>query len=227
MDFPKLTAMLTLLITSVLLLSILAVAFYFWQKSSNDAQQHELPPPNPQGLFEPTVATERMKPAPQLDGYSEVLQSAKEGDKTTLLEARQINPKIYNDVLDTLVKNAPSAPNLLSLVSYVTRHELPVNATLANAFIDSWRQAPDRVNTGKMLHIAALTDDASAYRTAAELVLSFWREKKIPDLQANELQALLTGEFWVLSSGTRSSGAGFLLKRTLASARRELEATTN
>jgi hypothetical protein len=34
---------------------------------------------------------------------------------------------------------------------------------------------------------------------------------------------LFDGEFWVLSARTRSSGAGFILKRKLASARRELE----
>jgi hypothetical protein len=91
----------------------------------------------------------------------------------------------------------------------------------------SWRLTPDRNSTAKMLHISALSDNAKCYSDAVELALGFWREGKIPDLSATEFQALLTGEFWVLSSGTRSSGAGFLVKRTLSSARRELEASNN
>jgi hypothetical protein len=41
------------------------------------------------------------------------------------------------------------------------------------------------------------------------------------------LRSILEGEFWILSSPTRRSGAGFLLKRALAGARRELEAAHN
>ena len=68
-------------------------------------------------------------------------------------------------------------------------------------------------------------DDADIYRNAAELALKFWRGEKIPNLTSVELNALLNGEYWVLSSATRSSGAGFVLKRSLASARRELDQT--
>jgi hypothetical protein len=51
-----------------------------------------------------------------------------------------------------------------------------------------------------------------------------WRDAKLGDISAVELRALFDGEFWVLSSRSRSSGAGFVLKRTLDGARRELEA---
>jgi hypothetical protein len=37
----------------------------------------------------------------------------------------------------------------------------------------------------------------------------------------------LNSEFWVLSSNTRSSGAGFVLKRTLSNATRELKTQSN
>ena len=135
--------------------------------------------------------------------------------------------ELYDEVLNKLVGKPSEGPQLLSLVSYITRHELPVNTTLAKAFMLSWRLTPDRNSTAKMLHISALSDDAKCYCDAVELALGFWREGKIPDLSATEFQALLTGEFWVLSSGTRRSGAGFLVKRTLSSARRELEASYN
>ena len=76
----------------------------------------------------------------------------------------------------------------------------------------------------KAMHFAALSDDADVYRGAVEQALTFWREGKLSDVSAIELRALFDGEFWILSSRTRSSGAGFVLKRTLDSARRELEA---
>jgi hypothetical protein len=78
-----------------------------------------------------------------------------------------------------------------------------------------------------MLHFAALSDDAETYRKAVELAFNLWRDGKLHDVSARELQALFNGEFWVLSSGVRSSGNGFVLKRTLSSARRELEGTTD
>jgi len=42
-----------------------------------------------------------------------------------------------------------------------------------------------------------------------------------------ELQNLLNSEFWLLSSNTRNSGAGFVLKRTLSRAKSELERANN
>ena len=74
-----------------------------------------------------------------------------------------------------------------------------------------------------MLHLAADTDDAETYNSAAELALNVWQEGKLPDVSAAELHSLLNSEYWLLSSRTRSSGAGFILKRTLSRARRELE----
>jgi hypothetical protein len=74
------------------------------------------------------------------------------------------------------------------------------------------------------LHIAALADDAAVYQRAVEVALRFWREGNLPDVSAQELRSILDGEFWILSSPTRSSGAGFLLKNVLAGARRELNA---
>jgi len=75
--------------------------------------------------------------------------------------------------------------------------------------------------------LAALSDDAQLYEDAVQTALRFWRESKPVATSAAELKALFESEFWVLSSGTRSSGAGFVLKRTLANARRELETATS
>jgi hypothetical protein len=78
-----------------------------------------------------------------------------------------------------------------------------------------------------MLHVAALSNDAAVYQTAVETALEFWRGGLLSEVSAQELRAILEGEFWILSSPARSSGAGFLLKRALAVARRELKAAHN
>jgi hypothetical protein len=222
--------MVTLLITSVALIGLFAIIVYYWQKPASRSQVAELPPPQDlRGLFTDTSTPKEV--VPELDTHEQeakqaLLLRASRGDRTVLNEAPQFaDPALYTTILNILVANASDSSQVVSLASYVTRHELKVNNKLANAFMERWQETPDRSSTTKMLHIAALSDSAETYRLAVKLVLSFWREGKIRDLSAIELQALLSGEFWVLSAGTRNSGAGFLLKRTLASARRELEET--
>jgi hypothetical protein len=79
----------------------------------------------------------------------------------------------------------------------------------------------------KLLHAAALSDNAKNYERAIELVLMSWRDGSLSDVSGKELQSLFNSEYWVLSSRTRTSGAGFVLKQTLSTATRELEPTNN
>lgn len=222
--------MVTLLITSLFVFGLIAIAaIYFRQKSANASQAMELPlpPKPPAGLFSD------YQPAPQLPPTTDeprkaLLELARTGDKKALQDAYAINDRaLYDEVLNTLLAKIHTEAQLLSLVSFVTRSELPVNKTLAQKTIDSWKDSLDRNTTAKLLHIAALSDDAATYGQAVEVVLDSWRADKLPDISAIELQSLFNGEFWVLSSNTRSSGAGFVLKRTLSTARRELELTNN
>lgn len=217
--------MVTLLITSVFVFALFAIAIYFWQKAANTSQPLELPlPPQPAGLFSDFKPAEL--PSPTEDPKKAVIESANKGDKKALEQAHALNdPTLYEQVLNLFVSQIDSDPKLLSLVSHVTRNELPVTKELSQKSIDYWKDSPDKHSTAKMLHLAALSDDAETYRLAVELALNSWRNGKVPDLSAVELQALINGEFWVLSSNTRSSGAGFVLKRTLATAKRELEPT--
>jgi len=159
---------------------------------------------------------------------SALIARAQNDERSALDDAHQTkDAALYDRVLSELVKLADSDAKLLSLMSYVAKSELPVNAELANAAVASWQKSPDRTGTSKALHFAALSDDAEVYRGAVEQALQFWREGKLSDVSAIELRALFEGEFWILSSHTRSSGAGFVLKRTLDSARRELEAAAS
>ena len=217
--------MVTLLITSVFVFGLIAIAIFFWQKAANTSQPIELPlPPQPAGLFSDFKPAEL--PSPTEDPKKAVIESATKGDKNALAQAHALNDAtLYEDLLIIFVAQIDSEPKLLSLVSHVTRTELPVTKALAQRSIDYWKDSPDKQTTAKMLHLAALSDDAETFRNAVELALNSWRNGKVPDLSAVELQSLINGEFWVLSSNTRSSGAGFVLKRTLATAKRELEPT--
>ena len=98
---------------------------------------------------------------------------------------------------------------------------------LPDELVQSWRESPDRVSTTRLLHAAALSDSADTYRNAIELVLDVWHKQGISEMSAAELQTLFNSEFWILSSAVRSSGAGFVLKRTLSRAKRDLERANN
>lgn len=220
--------MVTFLITSVFILGFIAVAIYFWQKPATKPESYFLPPPPPPaGLF--SEQPDEAEPAPAISRTVDpelkaaLLQRAEHGDKSTLQETHLVGDSaLYDELLRELVIRAHSEAEVLSLVSYVARNELPVNKSLAEAVIDSWQQSPDGSSTAKTLHIVALSDDAALFSSTVETALQFWREGKLKT-SPEELRALFDGEFWLLSADIRASGLGFSLKRTLANARRELE----
>ncbi len=224
--------MVTLLFTSLFVLALLAIAAYFWQKTASPKEIETLQPAPGRALFHEGTPSGRAIAAAEAEAqkladaqkwHGELLDRAKAGDKTTLQET-QNNRKIYEEVLGALVANAHTDGALLSLVSYVTRNDLRVTRELAEKFIASLSANPDRGSVAKMLHIAALSDDATLYQKAAETALESWRKGHLAGVDSRELRSILEGEFWILSATTRSSGAGFLLKRALAGARRELDA---
>lgn len=226
--------MVTLLFTTIFVLAFLVVVVYFWQKPSSQARlealedRSQLPPHvQPGGLFGQTPDSNHLKELSTANTAAQrelLLTRASAGDHTAADEAhKNFNPQVYGEILTALAKQADSDASLLSLLSHVTRNELPVNKELAQAAIKSWERSPDRGSTSRTMHITALADDARLYQGAVESALNFWRRGLLTDISAAELRALFDGEFWVLSTPTRNSGAGFILKRTLAHARRELE----
>lgn len=223
--------MVTLLITAVAILAVLGIGLYLWQRPAPDDYADMLPPPpNARGLFaeESAIAAKKDLLFLAARRQEELIKEARSGVRAALEEAHRIGDTgLYDRVLSALVEYSDSEPKLLALMSYVTQNELPVNRNLAEAVIASWQKSPDRSGTAKALHFAALSDNPDIYRRAVENALHLWREAKLADISAVELRALFDGEFWVLSSRSRSSGAGFVLKRTLESARRELEAAAD
>lgn len=202
---------------------------YFWQKPATDDSFKALPPPpNARGLFGEEAAAahaETERQALDAQRREDLIREAGKADRSVLLEAHKLGDSdLYEQVLNELIWVSDSDPKLLSLLSYVSQNELPVTPGLAQAALASWRRSPDRNGTARALHCAALSDDADLYRSAVETALQLWRDSKLGNVSPVELRALFDGEFWVLSSRSRSSGAGFVLKRTLDNARRELEA---
>ena len=181
--------MVTFLITSVLLLGLVAIAIYYWQKPANTSHTIELPPPPPagQGLFSDFAVNE--------------LRSG--------TASNQLPEK--TDQLDRQLDHQVDAEDFEEAI----------------AAIRAFQQSPDRNSITKLLHVAALTDNAKTFGRAIELVLMSWRDGSLSDISAKDLQTLFNSEYWVLSSRTRTSGAGFVLKQTLANANRELEATNH
>lgn len=225
------------LITSFFLLAIFSFAIYRWQRTSSNENANQALPPSPdfKGLFAASGAEDqRTLRAAQLEKeLAELRQSllarAAGGDKEALPEAHLSGDRnLYDEVLDALVRRAENEKQIFALASYIARssESLPVNQQLAEAFIETWKLAPDRRATAEMLHVAALAGDAAVYQHAIELALQYWREGRLSNIRAEELAQLVESEFWVIPSNARNSGAGFLLKRKLASVRRELAAST-
>ena len=219
------------LVLAITLLS--GIGFYFWQKSTRGNSERILPPnPGFHGLFgaSPTHKELEAQAKTERDAVvmSSLLERAHAGDKSALIDANESGDAgLYDRVLNEFLQRIDSDTALLSLMSFVAQNELGVSVPLAKAAVASWTKSPGREGTAKALHFAALSDDPDLYRNTVELTLKLWREGKLVNVSGEELRALFDGEFWVLSSRSRSSGAGFVLKQTLADARRELEAVAS
>ena len=217
--------MVTFLITAAFILGLFALAIYFWQKPAKTSETIELPPIiPPRALFSDSLPAALESP-PSKASEHELMSRAEAGDLKVLIEAKDLN--FYDKVLDVLVSQTTTEAKLFSLASHVKQHELPVNSALAEAMLRSWQARPNRHATAKALHFAALANDAKLYREAVEAAMQLRRDGQLQDISAPELLAIFNGEFWLLSSSVRNSGLGFVLKRTLASAKRELENAKN
>ena len=228
--------MVAVLITSFLLIAAISYAFYCWQRASSKRDAgYGLVPPRFGGLFGGTAEADAASLAPASGAQAitsaqraAILASAAEGNRSVLTDAHASgDAALYDEVLNRLLERADSEKKVLALVSYVTRDDkLRVTKRLAESFVEAWKTSPDRSSTAKMLHIAALADDAALYQRAIETALQFWQDGLLPDLSAEELRVLAESEYWILSAGVRSSGAGFVLKLKLAKLRRQLRAAS-
>lgn len=215
--------MVTFLITSLVILGFLGLAIYFWLKPAPQADVELLPPlRDKRTLFEPPETLEVASEIAPRPKRAEIVARANAGGLSALNDAAGLKDKnFYNEVMGAMLSNANDS-KLVSIASYVSRNNLDVTISLAEQFRQSWQATPNRQSTATMLHLTALANDAATFATAVEALLNGWQDKKLTDVSAEELNSLINSEYWLLSSEERGSGAGFVLKQTIAKARREL-----
>lgn len=217
-----------ILIITVFLVFVASFALLRTKRDSSTEDAHELPPGvSPRGLFGEEPRAEPPAETPEQARRRELLDRAGRGDLAALAEAHAAgDDALYRAVLDELVTRCRSdAGCLRRLAARVARGEgLRSSPELAELTLGEWRRDPTRQATAEMLRVSALSGDAGTFGRAVDEVLGLWEEGRLPGLGAAELRSLFEGEYWLLSSEAKRSGAGFVLKQKLADARRQLAA---
>jgi hypothetical protein len=223
--------MVTFLITSLFLLATFAVVIYLRRKPGSGESFHvQLPavPPRVTSLFEDRTA-QLVRVSKPGHSSEELKARAEAGDRSVLADARRVNADaVYAETLRILTERCSTDDEFLRLVSFVARDEnLMVTPDLATGLIERWKQQSDRIHVSEMLHVTALSNDAALYRSACRAAVDFYLSGKLPRIKATALSSLIEGEYWILSSDARASGAGFVLKQSIAEFRKQLVSRIN
>ncbi|HMG32791.1 MAG TPA: hypothetical protein VKM94_02540 [Blastocatellia bacterium] len=210
----------------ILTLAVAASALFllFWARTSTATRwDHQLYPREPVSLFEAPPPEDEPIPDQQRES---LIERARQGELTTLSEASRHGDDLYEEVLDVLAESRSKEQEFAELTEYISQtNGLRSSRRVARLAIERWNASPTVSSTARMLHIAALSDDAETYHRAVDAVRDVWNADKLR-ISANDLKQLVESQFWVLSPEARRSGAGFQLKRRLAGFRRELAAAT-
>jgi len=222
-----------ILIISVFLIFVATLAILRTKRPPSNEEAEYLPPGlSPRGLFDDSAASslgqgsegEFERKASDEEFEKELLSRAARGDFEVLKDAHACGGELYRRVLDALVERCgESADELRALADFITQNdELGASAALAERLLEDWERNPSRASVPRLLRAAALSDDAATFERAMSSVLRAWKDGRTTDVSAEELRSLFEGEYWLLSSEAKRSGAGFLLKQRLSHLRREL-----
>ena len=153
-----------------------------------------------------------------------LLDRACQFDLTALDDSRE-DQYLYNEILDELTARAAACQEKLSLlVGHIAKGKgLQASPELANRMIEFWKTSPDRKSTSQMLHIVALTNDATLYQKSIESAVDYWEKRLLGGISSTDLLALMESEYWVLASEARRAGAGFALNESRARLRQRLK----
>jgi hypothetical protein len=225
--------MVTLLTASLILIAAFALVVYFQQRSrpGKHYERSLTEPPRFEGLF--SAADPRMLEAAQNEAEKAVaaslLSRARSGELAVLQDLHDFrNRELYEQGVEQLMQFSKSDEAFRELVSYIARDEtLQITPALAERFLSLWQNAPDTVRVAEMLHVAALSDSPTLYERACERAVELWQEGKLSKVKADDLAALIEGEYWILSAGVRQSGAGYVLKRCISDFRKQLVSANN
>jgi hypothetical protein len=205
----------------------LAFAVYHQNRALPDAPAHPELPREPVTLFANDWSEPAARATPPAPHRSLLIERARQGDLTTLAEARNDAP-LYQEILNALIDACERQGNTAALVRHIVKSDdLRGNVRLAERVIAAWQAAPDRHSTVDLLHVAALADDANTYGRAVDLAVAAFKNGRLNTFSADELLALLESQLWVLALDAQRGGAGFALKQRLAEVRRDLAATAS
>jgi hypothetical protein len=223
-----------ILIISVFLVFVATIAILRTKRSQSKEEAQYLPPfPRPPRLFDESAygslgegLKEESERRASEEFEKELHLRAARGDLEVLKDAHASGEELYRRVLDRLVeRRGESADELRALADFVTQNgELRASTALAERLIEDWQRNPSRASVTRLLRVAALSDDAATFERALSSVLRARNDGRLTGISAEVLRTLFEGEYWLLSSEAKRSGAGFLLKQRLAHVRRELSA---
>lgn len=219
----------------ITLVLLAAIAYTIYRKQQPDAAHgYELPPTLPRNLFGANPAHEIGNAAQRThdeqaraEQRATLLARAAQGDCEALADAaRLMDATVYAATLEELMKWAESSPERLRALAAFISHdkELRASVQLSRAFSRVWEQSPDKASTARALHLAALSDDAGEFARVVEGCVQLWRAGRLGSMSADDLRALVEGEFWLMNSEARATGAAFVLKQIIAGLRAELAA---
>lgn len=219
----------------ITLVLLAAIAYTIYRKQQPDAAHgYELPPTLPRNLFGANPAPETNDAAQRThdeqaraEQRATLLARAAEGDCEALTDAARLtDANAYGATLDALMKWAESSPERLHALAAFVSHdkELRASVELSQMFSRAWAESPDKASTARALHLAAVSDDAGEFARVVDSCVQLWRAGRLGSLSADDLRALVEGEFWLMNSAARSSGAAFVLKQIIAGLRAELVA---
>lgn len=219
------------LIISIFLLVAASFAIFRSKRSTSKEEAGTRLPP-PRSLFgEPTapeLLTENRHSkavlAPSVEAEM-LCARARRGDIQALPEAHATgDPVCYREVLDALVAAGGREPEIIEKLSTLiaASDELRASPELVEKVLVVWRESPTQTQTTMLIRIAALSDDAETFRKVVMAVFEGRQPEKGVAESAGDLLAMVESEYWLLSPDARRSGAGFVLRRTLADLRRTL-----
>lgn len=145
-------------------------------------------------------------------------------DETALDDAHALGDRdLYNEVLESLVSRADGdRERLRAIAEYIVdSRTLRSTADFAKSMIPAYEGRLDQRSLADMLYLAALSDDAAVYEEAIRAARERFKQRRIA-LQPRDFVATVESGYWLISAGTRYSGAGFTLKQLIAEVRREL-----
>lgn len=200
------------------------------RNSLNESSEHLLAAPTTfEGLFDTPSSAQfaaEEKASREASRRADFLERARQFDLQALNDTHT-DARLYHEVLNEFIAHSSDSQDKLQrLVGHLSKSkELKGNVRLAEMMIEAWKNSPDNKSTARMLHFAALSDDAALLQHAIELTLDSWQKGRLPNLSAKDFLALAESQYWVLAPEARRSGAGFILKNRLTDLRRTLAAT--